>query len=102
MASSGNHLCTLCQEDDDVDNVAVTWCIDCETFLCFDCAMIEVKRQKNTEHSPFKIIKIYLHSFLRPAIAARTMTKGMNCTVEFTSVHAVFSALKTFIKIVEI
>ena len=54
--------------------------------------MIEIKHQKNTEHSLFKIIKMHLHSFWRPAIAVMTMTKGMNCNVEFTSVYAVSSA----------
>ncbi|CAC5355933.1 unnamed protein product [Mytilus coruscus] len=37
MASaSGKNVCTLCQ-DDDVPSLAVTWCIECEVFLCIDC-----------------------------------------------------------------
>ena len=55
MASSGNHLCTLCQEDDDVDNVAVTWCTDCETFLCFDCAKHHDRNKASKEHRTLSI-----------------------------------------------
>ncbi|XP_052073237.1 uncharacterized protein LOC127711282 isoform X3 [Mytilus californianus] len=35
MASASN-FCNLCEEED-VFNVAVVWCADCETFLCKDC-----------------------------------------------------------------
>ena len=55
MASSGNHLCTLCQEDVDVDNVAVTWCTDCETFLCFDCAKHHARNKASKEHRTLSI-----------------------------------------------
>ncbi|CAC5413851.1 unnamed protein product [Mytilus coruscus] len=34
--ASVNHICHLCEEED-VSNVAVVWCADCETFLCKDC-----------------------------------------------------------------
>ena len=60
--------------------------------LIVQSTMVEIKRQQNTEHSLLKTINIYLHSFWRPTIAVMTMTKGMICTVDFTSVHAVSSA----------
>ena len=59
MASSGNHFCALCQEDD-VDNVAVTWCSDGETFLCFDCTRHHDRNKVSTEHRTLTI-KDYQH-----------------------------------------
>lgn len=59
MASSGNHFCALCQEDD-VDNVAVTWCSDGETCLCSDCAKHHDRNKASTEHRTLTI-KDYQH-----------------------------------------
>lgn len=54
MASSGNHYCTLCQEDG-VDNFAATWCTDCETFLCSDCAKHHDRNKASKEHRTLSI-----------------------------------------------
>ena len=54
MASSVNHFCTLCQEDD-VDNAAVTWCTDCETFLCSDCTRHHDRSKASKEHRSLSI-----------------------------------------------
>ncbi|VDI61546.1 Hypothetical predicted protein [Mytilus galloprovincialis] len=36
MASSFRHLCTICN-DDQISKIAVTWCTECDVFLCEDC-----------------------------------------------------------------
>ena len=93
MASSGNHFCTLCQEDD-VDNVAVTWCTDCETFLCSDCTKHHDRNKVSKEHRTLSIQDYQnLPTFvLETNNGCEDHDKIMNCTVEFTSVHAVSSA----------
>lgn len=47
MASSLNHFCTPCHEDD-ISVKAITWCGECEEFLCLDC---------DKHHSRFKQLK---------------------------------------------
>ncbi|CAC5421855.1 unnamed protein product [Mytilus coruscus] len=36
MASSKQHVCTICH-DDRISNRAVSWCTECEVFFCEDC-----------------------------------------------------------------
>ncbi|CAC5355936.1 unnamed protein product [Mytilus coruscus] len=50
MASSScKDICTLCQ-DDDVSSQAVTWCTECEVFLCIDCDNHHKKSRTSKYH----------------------------------------------------
>ncbi|CAC5389010.1 unnamed protein product [Mytilus coruscus] len=57
MTSSVSQLCTLCQ-DDDMSIAALTWCTDCETFLCSDCNRYH-GRIKSTKHHKILSIEDY-------------------------------------------
>ncbi|XP_063397749.1 uncharacterized protein LOC134682076 [Mytilus trossulus] len=57
MTSSISQLCTLCQ-DDDMSIAALTWCTDCETFLCSDCDRYH-GRIKSTKHHKMLSIEDY-------------------------------------------
>lgn len=46
--ASKQYSCTLCQEDSQ-DVQAVSWCPECETFLCLDCDRHH-KKSKGTKH----------------------------------------------------
>ncbi|XP_052073366.1 uncharacterized protein LOC127711378 [Mytilus californianus] len=47
--ASVNPSCHLCEEED-VSNVAVVWCTDCETFLCKDCERHHIKSKASKRH----------------------------------------------------
>ncbi|VDI59229.1 Hypothetical predicted protein [Mytilus galloprovincialis] len=47
--ASVNHICHLCEEED-VSNVAVVWCADCETFLCKACASHHSRSKASKRH----------------------------------------------------
>ncbi|VDI72071.1 Hypothetical predicted protein [Mytilus galloprovincialis] len=49
MASSVNHLCTICH-DDGISNSAVTWCTECEVFFCGDCEKPHRKSRLSKNH----------------------------------------------------
>ncbi|VDI62507.1 Hypothetical predicted protein [Mytilus galloprovincialis] len=50
MASSGADICTLCKEDG-MSSTAITWCTECEVFLCTDCEKHHKKSKASKEHS---------------------------------------------------
>ncbi|VDI48093.1 Hypothetical predicted protein [Mytilus galloprovincialis] len=49
MASSEQHICTICN-DDGVSNLAVSWCTECEVFLCGDCEKPHSKSRLSRNH----------------------------------------------------
>ncbi|CAG2232739.1 unnamed protein product [Mytilus edulis] len=50
MASSDRDCCTLCK-DDGTSTEAVTWCIECEVFLCTDCEKHHKKLRMSKVHN---------------------------------------------------
>ncbi|XP_052106751.1 uncharacterized protein LOC127739181 [Mytilus californianus] len=50
MASSGRYFCTLCYDNDRSSTDAVTWCIECEVFLCTDCEKHHTKSRTSKDH----------------------------------------------------
>ncbi|XP_052058820.1 uncharacterized protein LOC127699119 [Mytilus californianus] len=50
MASSDRDFCTLCYDDDGSSTEAVTWCIECEVFLCTDCEKHHIKSRTSKDH----------------------------------------------------
>ncbi|CAC5370706.1 unnamed protein product [Mytilus coruscus] len=54
MASSCKDVCTLC-EDDNVSSQAVTWCTECEVFLCMDCDKHHKKSRSSKYHKTMRI-----------------------------------------------
>ncbi|XP_071148749.1 tripartite motif-containing protein 2-like [Mytilus edulis] len=50
MASSDKDCCTLCN-DDGTSTKAVTWCIECEVFLCTDCEKHHKKSRISKAHN---------------------------------------------------
>ncbi|XP_063426860.1 uncharacterized protein LOC134710431 [Mytilus trossulus] len=53
MASSGV-FCTLCY-DDDSSKDTVTWCTECEVFLCIDCEKHHKKSRMSKDHKTMSI-----------------------------------------------
>ncbi|XP_071161842.1 uncharacterized protein [Mytilus edulis] len=49
MATSGWDFCTLCY-DDGTSSKAVTWCPECEVFLCLDCEKHHKKLRISKDH----------------------------------------------------
>ncbi|VDI18245.1 Hypothetical predicted protein [Mytilus galloprovincialis] len=49
MASSDMRFCTLCY-DDGTSEEAVTWCTECEVFLCVDCEKHHKKSRTSKDH----------------------------------------------------
>lgn len=49
MATSDIHFCSLCKEDD-VNNEAITWCTECDTFLCLDCDKHHSRNKSSKQH----------------------------------------------------
>ncbi|CAG2219797.1 unnamed protein product [Mytilus edulis] len=49
MASSDKTICTLCYEDGS-STEAVTWCTECEVFLCGDCGKHHTKSRASKDH----------------------------------------------------
>ncbi|XP_071160747.1 E3 ubiquitin-protein ligase TRIM71-like [Mytilus edulis] len=49
MASSVNHVCTICQ-DDGISNEADTWCTECEVFFCGECEKPHRKSRLSKNH----------------------------------------------------
>ncbi|XP_052106460.1 uncharacterized protein LOC127738990 isoform X1 [Mytilus californianus] len=49
MASSDRNVCTLCY-DDGTSTEAVTWCTECEVFLCTDCEKHHKRSRTSKEH----------------------------------------------------
>ncbi|XP_076095795.1 uncharacterized protein LOC143066870 [Mytilus galloprovincialis] len=50
MASLGRDLCTLCYDDEGTSTEAVTWCTECEVFLCTDCEKHHTKSRTSKDH----------------------------------------------------
>ncbi|XP_052075146.1 uncharacterized protein LOC127712626 [Mytilus californianus] len=48
MSTCANYYCSLCQEDDETCT-AVTWCAECEVFLCLECQKHH-GRSKTSKH----------------------------------------------------
>ncbi|XP_052106462.1 uncharacterized protein LOC127738990 isoform X3 [Mytilus californianus] len=49
MASSNKDVCNLCY-DDGTSTEAVTWCTECEVFLCTDCGKHHKKLKTSEDH----------------------------------------------------
>ncbi|CAG2234486.1 unnamed protein product [Mytilus edulis] len=49
MASTVNHVCTVCH-DDGISNRAVTWCIECEVLFCENCKKPHSKSRLSKNH----------------------------------------------------
>ncbi|CAC5374952.1 unnamed protein product [Mytilus coruscus] len=49
MASPSKDFCTLCKEDN-VTSDAVTWCTECEVFLCMDCEKHHKRSRTSKDH----------------------------------------------------
>ncbi|VDI71199.1 Hypothetical predicted protein [Mytilus galloprovincialis] len=54
MASSVNHVCTICQ-DDRVSNEAVTWCSECEVFFCEYCGKPHGRSRLSKNHRTMSV-----------------------------------------------
>lgn len=57
MATSSSYFCSLCQEDDE-NSSAVTWCAECEVFLCSGC-QIHHGRSKTSKHHQVMSVQNY-------------------------------------------
>ncbi|CAC5358182.1 unnamed protein product [Mytilus coruscus] len=60
MASSGRDFCTLCYDDDGTSTEAVTWCIECEVFLCTDCEKHHKKSRTSKDHKTMSTIDYHM------------------------------------------
>lgn len=49
MESSASYFCSLCQEDDET-STAVTWCAECEVFLCPECQKHHGRSKMSRNH----------------------------------------------------
>lgn len=49
MATSDIQFCSLCKEDD-VNNESITWCTECDTFLCLDCDKHHSRNKSSKQH----------------------------------------------------
>ncbi|XP_071141821.1 uncharacterized protein [Mytilus edulis] len=49
MASPSKDFCTLCKEDN-VTTDAVTWCTECDVFLCVECEKHHKRSQTSKDH----------------------------------------------------
>ncbi|CAG2189754.1 unnamed protein product [Mytilus edulis] len=49
MASPSKDFCTLCKEDN-VTTDAVTWCTECEVFLCVECEKHHTRSRTSKDH----------------------------------------------------
>ncbi|XP_071177624.1 uncharacterized protein [Mytilus edulis] len=49
MATSANYFCSLCQEDNET-STAVTWCAECEVFLCPECQKHHGRSKMSKHH----------------------------------------------------
>ncbi|XP_071144089.1 uncharacterized protein [Mytilus edulis] len=50
MASPSKDFCTLCEEDN-VTTDAVTWCTECEVFLCVECEKHHKRSRSSKDHN---------------------------------------------------
>ncbi|XP_071161844.1 E3 ubiquitin-protein ligase TRIM33-like [Mytilus edulis] len=50
MTSFDKKFCTLCYDDDGTSTEAVTWCTDCEVFLCTDCGKHHKRLKTSKDH----------------------------------------------------
>ncbi|XP_063414674.1 uncharacterized protein LOC134696682 [Mytilus trossulus] len=55
MASSSVDICTLCKEDD-ISSNAITWCTECDVFLCTDCEKHHKRSKASKEHSTMRTV----------------------------------------------
>ncbi|CAC5358143.1 unnamed protein product [Mytilus coruscus] len=55
MESPSKNVCTLCT-DDGLSNYAVTWCTECEGFLCTDCEKHHKRSKASKEHSTMSTV----------------------------------------------
>ncbi|VDI45422.1 Hypothetical predicted protein [Mytilus galloprovincialis] len=58
MESLRTDLCTLCT-DDGISNNAVTWCTECEGFLCTDCEKHHKRSKASKEHSTMSTVNYH-------------------------------------------
>ncbi|CAC5361032.1 unnamed protein product [Mytilus coruscus] len=49
MTSTNSQVCSLCKEDGIKKN-AVTWCADCDTFLCINCDKHHTRNRASNQH----------------------------------------------------
>ncbi|CAC5374957.1 unnamed protein product [Mytilus coruscus] len=56
MASPSKDICTLCKEDN-VTSVAVTWCTECEVFLCVECEKHHKRSRVSKDHKRSRVSK---------------------------------------------
>ncbi|CAG2212672.1 unnamed protein product [Mytilus edulis] len=54
MATSTSVTCSLCQEDDET-STAVTWCAECEVFLCSECQKHHGRSKMSKHHQVMSI-----------------------------------------------
>ncbi|CAG2223905.1 unnamed protein product [Mytilus edulis] len=54
MATSTSFICSLCQEDDET-STAVTWCAECEVFLCSECQKHHGRSKMSKHHKVMSI-----------------------------------------------
>ncbi|VDI26573.1 Hypothetical predicted protein [Mytilus galloprovincialis] len=54
MATSTSFICSLCQEDDET-NTAVTWCPECEVFLCSECQKHHGRSKMSKHHQVMSV-----------------------------------------------
>ncbi|CAG2194678.1 unnamed protein product [Mytilus edulis] len=50
MATPDIQFCSLCKEDD-INNEAITWCTECDTFLCLDCDKHHSRNKSSKQHT---------------------------------------------------
>ncbi|VDH91027.1 Hypothetical predicted protein [Mytilus galloprovincialis] len=54
MATSRSFVCNLCQEDDET-RTAVTWCAECEVFLCPECQKHHGRSKMSKHHQVISV-----------------------------------------------
>ncbi|VDI74049.1 Hypothetical predicted protein [Mytilus galloprovincialis] len=65
MASANKDFCILCKEDN-VTNDAVTWCTECEVFLCVDCEKYHNRSRVSKDHKTISVENYHeLPSFIK-------------------------------------
>ncbi|XP_052083239.1 uncharacterized protein LOC127720607 [Mytilus californianus] len=55
MTSRSADICTLCT-DDGISNNAITWCTECEVFLCTDCEKHHKRSKASKEHRTMRTV----------------------------------------------
>ncbi|VDI34659.1 Hypothetical predicted protein [Mytilus galloprovincialis] len=86
MASPRKDFCTLCKEDK-VTSSAVTWCTECEVFLCVECEKHHKRSRSSKDHNTISAENYHeLPSFIK---ATSNLCKVHDKKFElYCSVHA--------------